>query len=107
MQRYAIKPYFIAAGKALTYDDQRRQMLCSLEDKPFPVFPEELQEHTFFEFGSIEEHFKYRDAVMKAYPHGHFPVFQNFNHMQYRSIRSKIPRALRKCWIPAKDPAPS
>ena len=67
MQRYAIKPYFIAAGKALTYDDQRRQMLCSLEDKPFPVFPEELQEHTFFEFGSIEEHFKYRDAVMKAY----------------------------------------
>ena len=44
-------------------------MLCSLEDKPFPVFPEELQEHTFFEFGSIEEHFKYRDAVMKAYPH--------------------------------------
>ena len=84
MQRYAIKPYFIAAGKALTYDDQRRQMLCSLEDKPFPVFPEELQEHTFFEFGSIEEHFKYRDAVMKAYPHGHFPVFQNFNHMQYQ-----------------------
>ena len=63
----AVKSYFIAAGKALTYGDQRRQMLCSLEDKPFPVFPEELQKHTFFEFGSIEEHFKFRGAVMKAY----------------------------------------
>ena len=59
-------------------------MLCSLEDKPFPAFPEELQKNTFFEFGSIEEHFQYRDAVMKAYPHGHFPVFQGFNHMQYQ-----------------------
>lgn len=80
----AIKPYFIAAGKVLTYKAQRRQMLCSLEDKPFPVFSEELQKNTFFEFGSIEEHFKYRDAVMKAYPHGRFPVFQDFNHMQYQ-----------------------
>ena len=26
----------------------------------------------------------YRGAVMKAYLHGHFPVFQNFNHMQYQ-----------------------
>ena len=85
----AIKPYFIAAGKALTYKAQRRQMLCSLEDKPFPVFPEELQKNAFFEFESIEEHFKYRDAVMKAYPHGHFPVFQNFNHMQYQIKDSK------------------
>lgn len=101
MQRYAIKPYFIAAGKALTYDDQRRQMLCSLEDKPFPVFPEELQEHTFFEFGSIEEHFKYRDAVMKAIPTVISPYFRISTIC---SIRSKIPRALRKCWIPAKDP---
>lgn len=92
----AIKPYFIAAGKALTYGDQRRQMLCSLEDKPFPVFPEELQKNTFFEFGSIEEHFKYRDAVMKTYPHGYFPCFKGSTIC---SIRSKIRRALRKCWI--------
>ena len=84
MQRYAIKPYFIAAGKALTYDDQRRQMLCSLEDKPFPVFPEELQEHTFFEFGSIEEHMKYRPAVMQTYPAANFPIFADFNHIQYQ-----------------------
>ena len=80
----SIKPYFIAAGKALTYRDQRRQMLCSLENKPFPALPVELQKNTFFEFGSIEEHFKYRDAVKKAYPHGHFPVFRDFNHMQYQ-----------------------
>lgn len=80
----AIKPYFIAAGKALTYREQHRQMLCSLENKPFPDLPAELQKNTFFEFGSIEEHFKYRDAVKKAYPYGHFPMFQNFNHMQYQ-----------------------
>lgn len=80
----SIKPYFIAAGKALTYGNQHRQMMCSLEDKPFPVLSEELQKHTFFEFGSIEEHFKYRDDVSKAYPHGHFPVFEGFNHMQYQ-----------------------
>lgn len=80
----AIKPYFIAAGKALTYGNQQRQMRCSLEDKPFPAFPEALQKHTFFEFGSVEEHFKYRDSVKKIYPCGHFPVFEGINHMQYQ-----------------------
>ena len=79
-----IKPYFIAVGKVLTYGNQRRQMRCSLEKKPFPALPETLQKHAFFEFGSIEEHFKYRDAVKKAYPCGHFPVFEGFNHMQYQ-----------------------
>lgn len=79
-----IKPYFIAAGKALTYGNLRRQMADSLEALPFPPLPAELQRHTFFEFGSIEEHFKYRDAVRRAYPDGHFPVFENFNHMQFQ-----------------------
>ena len=80
----AIKPYFIAAGKGLTYGNIRRQMADSLEDKPFPPLPEALQRHTYFEFGSIEEHYKYRSAVMKAYPHGGFPVFTGYNHMQYQ-----------------------
>lgn len=62
----AIKPYFIAAGKALKYGNMRRQMADSLEDKPFPPIPENIQRNTYFEFGSIEEHLKYRDAVMKA-----------------------------------------
>ena len=56
----------------------------SLEDKPFPELPEKLQQHTFWEFGSKEEHFKYRDAVMETYKSGNFPVFENFNHMQYQ-----------------------
>lgn len=47
----AIKPYFIAAGKALTYGNLRRQLADSLENKPFPVLPEVLQAHCFFEFG--------------------------------------------------------
>ncbi len=80
----AIKPYFIAAGRELTYGNMRRQLSDSLEDKPFPKLPEELLRHTYFEFGSIEDHFKYRAAVMKAYPAGNFPVFEGYNHMQYQ-----------------------
>ena len=80
----SIKPYFIAAGENLTYTNLRRHILDSLEDKPFPSLPEELQKHTYFEFGSIEDHFKYRQAVMEAYPCGHYPVFEGYNHMQYQ-----------------------
>ena len=80
----AIKPYFIAAGKALTYGNMRRQMADSLEDKPFPALPPELQSRCYFAFGSGEDHFKYRPAVMQAYPQGHFPVFDGYDHMQYQ-----------------------
>ena len=80
----SIKPYFIAAGENLTYTNLRRQISDSLEDKPFPSLPEELQKHIYFEFGSIEDHFKYRQAVMKAYPYGNYPVFEGYNHMQYQ-----------------------
>ena len=80
----AIKPYFIAAGKALKYGNLRRQLADSLEDKPFPQLPEVLQKNTYFAFGSAEDHYKYRDAVMKAYPMGNYPVFEGYNHMQYQ-----------------------
>ena len=79
-----IKSYFIEAGKKLTYGNLRRQLSDSLEDKAFPELPAELQKHTFWEFGSIEEHFKYRNAVMQTYTYGNFPVFEGFNHMQYQ-----------------------
>ena len=78
----AIQPYFIAAGRALTYGNLHRQLMDSLEDVSFPPLPKELQQHTFFAFGSIEDHFKYRDAVQKAYPDGNYPVFEGCNHMQ-------------------------
>ena len=80
----SIKPYFIAAGENLTYTNLRRQLSDSLEDKPFPSLPEELQKQIYFEFGSIEDHFKYRQAVMEAYPCGHYPVFEGYDHMQYQ-----------------------
>ena len=80
----AIKPYFIAAGKALKYGNLRRQMADSLEDKPFPVLSEALQRNMYFEFGSAEEHYKYRAAVMEAYPKGNYPVFEGCNHMEYQ-----------------------
>lgn len=80
----SIKPYFIAAGENLTYINLRRQISDNLEDKPFPPLPEKLQKHTYFEFGSIEDHFKYRQAVMKAYPYGNYPIFEGYDHMQYQ-----------------------
>ena len=75
---------FIEAGKNLTYGNLRRQLADSLEDKPFSELSEELQKHIFWEFGSIEEHFKYRNAVMQTYIYGNFPVFEGLNHMQYQ-----------------------
>lgn len=80
----AIKPYFIAAGRGLSYSDLRKQLSDSLEDKPFPPLPENLQKRIWFELGSVEDHIKYRDAVMKAYPQGNFPVFDGYDHMQYQ-----------------------
>ena len=80
----SIKPYFIAAGKNLTYTNLRRQISDSLEDKPYPPIPEDLQRHIYFEFGSIEDHFKYRQAVMGAYPRGNYPVFEEYDHLQYQ-----------------------
>ena len=80
----SIKPYFIAAGENLTYTNLRRQISDSLEDNPFPSLPEELQRHIYFEFGSIEDHFKYRQAVKEADPSGHYPVFEGYDHMQYQ-----------------------
>ena len=80
----SIKPYFIAAGENLTYTNLRRQLSDSLEDKPFLPLPEEFQRHIYFEFGSIEDHFKYRQAVMNAYPYGNYPIFEGYEHMQYQ-----------------------
>lgn len=80
----AIQPYFISAGKALRYGNLRRQMADSLEDKPFPPLPDALQKSAYFAFGSAEEHYKYRAAVMAAYPQGNYPVFEGDNHLQYQ-----------------------
>ena len=80
----SIKPYFIAAGENLTYTNLQRQVSDSLEDKPFPPLPENLQRHIYFEFRGIEDPFKYRPAVMKAYPCGNYPVFEEYDHMQYQ-----------------------
>lgn len=77
----------------------------SLEDKPFPALSEELQRHTYFEFGSIEDHYKYRDAVMQAYPHGNFPVFEGHDHMQYQ-IRDPKGFAEMLCFIAEHDRMP-
>ncbi len=79
-----IRPYFVEAGKNLTYRNMRAQLSDSLEKKPFLSFDEEMQKRMYFEFGSDEEHYKYRNSLMKAYPFAHFPVFEGYNHMQYQ-----------------------
>ena len=79
-----IKPYFIEAGEKLTYSNIHRQLNDSLQDKPFPEIPKSIQENTYFEFGSIEDHYKYRDNVINSYPYGNYPVFDGYNHMQYQ-----------------------
>ena len=101
----SIKPYFIAAGKNLTYTNLRRQILDSLEDKTFPALSEELQKHLYFEFGSIEDHFKYRQAVIEAYPCGNYPVFEGYDHMQYQ-IRDPKSFAEMLAFIAAQDGMP-
>ena len=80
----SIKPYFIEAGEKLTYRNLHCQLNDSLVDAPFPKLSKMIQENTYFEFGSIEDHFKYRDNVMKAYPYGNYPIFDGYNHMQYQ-----------------------
>lgn len=80
----AIRPYFVAAGNALRYGNLRRQLGDSLENKPFPKLSQDIQRRAFFEFGSAEDHFKYRADVMKSYPSANYPVFDGFNHMQYQ-----------------------
>lgn len=101
----SIKPYFIAAGKNLTYTNLRRQILDSMEDKPFPALSEELQKHLYFEFGSIEDHFKYRQAVIEAYPCGNYPIFEGYDHMQYQ-IRDPKGFAEMLAFIAAQDGMP-
>lgn len=80
----AIRPYFIAAGKVLSYGNLRRQLADSLENRPLPALPEELQRRTYFAFGSRAAHYKYRAAAQRAYPCGNFPVFEGYDHMQYQ-----------------------
>ena len=80
----AIRPYFIEAGRRLTLANTRSQMADSLMDTPFSMLPESLQNRTFWEFESVEDHFKYRAAVMKAWPKGNFPIFEGHNHMQFQ-----------------------
>lgn len=48
------------AGKNPGYRNLRRQLKDSFDNKPFPFLSEEIQKVTYFEFGNIEDHFKYQ-----------------------------------------------
>ena len=86
----AIKPYFIAAGRALTLGNLRRQLADSLEDRPFPPLPETLQRRTYFAFGSAENHFKCGRHILR----GISPYLRDTTTC---STRSATRRALRSC----------
>lgn len=72
----------------------RRQMADSLEDKPFPALPEDLQCRCWFEFGSAKDHLKYRAAVQKAYPMAITPFLRAATTC---NIKSATRRALPRC----------
>lgn len=78
----SIFTYFIEAGKFLDYKSIHNMMNDHLTDDEFPFINEEMQKNVFWEFGSIEEHLKYREALMKRYQYGNFPVFEGKNHME-------------------------
>ena len=77
--QYPVEHIFFDGGQFAQISKGTRRIMV-----PFPSLPEELQKHTCFEFGSIEDHYKYRDAVKKAYPYAQFPVWEGQNHMQYQ-----------------------
>ena len=92
----AIKPYFIAAGKALTYGNLRRQLADSLENQTLPGAVGGFAAHGLHscEFGGIEDHFKYRDAVHAGVScRGIFPCLNRMTTIC--SSKFKIRRALR------------
>ncbi len=49
-----IRPYFVAAGKALKYGNMRRQLSDSLENKPLPPICEELQALRFLSLVALK-----------------------------------------------------
>ena len=93
-----IKPYFIEAGKRLTYGNLRRQMADSLEDEEFPKLSAELQKHTFWEFGSKEEHFKYRNAEMQLCRLIYTVIFRFLRDSIICSIKFRSRKSLPGCW---------
>ena len=57
--------------------------------------------HIFWEFGSIEEHFKYRNAVMQTYIYGNFPVFEGLDVYKRQSsdkVLSSAMVSVRSCF---------
>ena len=77
--QYPVEHIFFDGGQFAQISKGTRRIMV-----PFLYLPEELQKHTCFEFGNIEDHYKYRDAVKKAYPYAQFPVWEGQNHMQYQ-----------------------
>lgn len=94
----AIKPYFIKAGKNLTYGDLKRQLSDSLEDKPFPELSEALQRNTFWEFGSKEVRKNISNTEMPLCRHIHMEIFRSSMVLTICSIRFAIQRDSQKCW---------
>ncbi len=71
----SIKPYFIAAGENLTYTNLRRQISDSLEDKPFPSLPEELQKADLFRVRQHRRSFQIPSGGYESLPLRPLSVF--------------------------------
>ncbi|MDO4841560.1 MAG: hypothetical protein Q3982_02660 [Phoenicibacter congonensis] len=79
-----IKPYFVEAARNLDKDSMNNMMKDMLTKDAYPKLSPATQQKMVFEFGTSEDHFKYRKDVMRSYPNAAFPVFKKYDHMQYQ-----------------------
>ena len=79
-----IVPYFVEACAALDRGSMDNMMRDMLVRGPRPAIAPELQSRMVLEFGSLEDHFKFRPCVMRDWPGASFPVFEGHDHMQYQ-----------------------
>lgn len=90
-----IKPYFIEAGRKITYGNLRRQLLDSLEDRPFPELPDEFQK---IYSGSLAVKKITLSIEMQLCRLINMEIFRFLRAITICSIRFLIQKDLRRCW---------
>lgn len=79
------KPFFMKAGKNLDYRSLKNLIKDSFIHTDLPPLPVATQKKIIFCFGSQENHIKYRNTVMAAYPNSSFPVFTKWKHLEFQA----------------------
>lgn len=91
----AIRPYSIAAGRQLRCGNLRRQMADSLEDKPFPPLPPEVERHTYVSSAALRNIII--NTALRSWRPIRMPASRPLTGLTICSTRSAIRRASRSC----------